>query len=215
MPGALNTVAIVWLMLSALSAVIVAADVVFAKRQKMMIMNFVWPITALWAGPWGAFVYWQIGRAGDQKGSFWRSVIVGDSHCAAGCTIGDFIGEWIVFSTGFVVAGSVLWADYLLDFCLAYLFGIVFQYFSIAPMRGLSGWQGIKAALKADTISLVAFEIGMFVWMGLVNRTIFHPKLEPTEPAYWLMMQIAMLIGFLTAYPANWWLIKRGLKEAM
>lgn len=29
------------------------------------------------------------------------------------------------------------------------------------------------------------------------------------------MMQIAMFAGFLTAYPANWWLLKKGLKEAM
>jgi len=29
------------------------------------------------------------------------------------------------------------------------------------------------------------------------------------------MMQIAMLIGFLTAYPVNWWLLRAGLKEKM
>ncbi len=29
-----------------------------------------------------------------------------------GCTVGDFAGEWVVFLTGFTVAGSVLWADY-------------------------------------------------------------------------------------------------------
>ncbi|MEP6539229.1 MAG: DUF4396 domain-containing protein, partial [Bryobacteraceae bacterium] len=34
-------------------------------------------------------------------------------------------------------------------------------------------------------------------------------------PAYWFMMQIAMLVGFVTAYPANWWLIRKKFKEAM
>ena len=29
------------------------------------------------------------------------------------------------------------------------------------------------------------------------------------------MMQIAMLFGFATAYPVNWWLIESGIKEAM
>lgn len=29
------------------------------------------------------------------------------------------------------------------------------------------------------------------------------------------MVQVGMLIGFATAYPMNWWLIRRGLKEAM
>jgi len=28
-------------------------------------------------------------------------------------------------------------------------------------------------------------------------------------------MQIAMIIGFVSAYPMNWWLIKKGIKEAM
>jgi hypothetical protein len=30
-----------------------------------------------------------------------------------------------------------------------------------------------------------------------------------------MIMQIAMLAGFLTSYPVNWWLIRRGAKEAM
>jgi hypothetical protein len=45
---------------------------------------------------------------------------------------------------------------------LAYLFGIVFQYFSVAPMRGLGFMEGIVTAAKIDTLSLVAYEVGMF-----------------------------------------------------
>jgi hypothetical protein len=29
------------------------------------------------------------------------------------------------------------------------------------------------------------------------------------------MMQIAMVVGFLTTYPVNWWLIRKGIKEKM
>jgi hypothetical protein len=29
------------------------------------------------------------------------------------------------------------------------------------------------------------------------------------------MMQIGMVVGFVTSYPMNWWLIKQGLKEEM
>jgi hypothetical protein len=29
------------------------------------------------------------------------------------------------------------------------------------------------------------------------------------------MMQIAMVFGFATAYPVNWWLIRSGIKERM
>jgi hypothetical protein len=30
---------------------------------------------------------------------------------------------------------------------------------------------------------------------------------------FWFMMQIAMLCGFVTSYPANWWLLRTGIKE--
>ncbi|MEO8081682.1 MAG: DUF4396 domain-containing protein [Caldimonas sp.] len=28
-------------------------------------------------------------------------------------------------------------------------------------------------------------------------------------------MQVAMVAGFVTAYPVNWWLIRAGIKERM
>jgi hypothetical protein len=39
--------------------------------------------------------------------------------------------------------------------------------------------------------------------------------LTPAQPSYWFMMQIGMSLGFLTAYPMNWWLLKSGIKEKM
>ena len=38
---------------------------------------------------------------------------------------------------------------------------------------------------------------------------------EVPTPEFWFLMQIAMLGGFVTAYPVNWWLIRAGLKEKM
>lgn len=32
---------------------------------------------------------------------------------------------------------------------------------------------------------------------------------------FWFAMQLAMLAGFLTSYPMNWWLLRMGVKEAM
>ncbi|SAL05779.1 hypothetical protein AWB81_07303 [Caballeronia arationis] len=29
------------------------------------------------------------------------------------------------------------------------------------------------------------------------------------------MMQVAMVVGFFTTYPVNWWLIRKGIKEKM
>jgi hypothetical protein len=37
----------------------------------------------------------------------------------------------------------------------------------------------------------------------------------PNSVVFWFMMQIGMIFGFLTTYPANWLLVKRGIKSGM
>jgi hypothetical protein len=224
----LHLLSIWFLALSAISFLIIAIDVM-NNRQQMMVMNFVWPITALYFGPFALWTYFSFGRhkqrSADKNGTgqdehrsadrpFWQKVWIGDTHCGAGCTLGDIIAESAVFLTGFTLFGSMLGASYVWDFALAYLLGVIFQYFSIAPMRNISGWPGIWAAVKADTISLTAFEVGLFAFMFWMDQH-FRPHLKPNEPDYWFLMQIGMIIGFFTSYPANWWLVRKGLKEAM
>ena len=84
------------------------------------------------------------------------------THCGAGCSLGDIIGEIVIGLTGLIIGGSSLLTSYVVDFVLAFAMGIAFQYYSIVPMEGLTPSEGIRAALKADTLSLVAFEVGMF-----------------------------------------------------
>ncbi len=161
----LRIVSILSLFLAFACSAIIMIDIVRGHWQKMAIMNWVWPITAIWSGPMGLWAYFHFGRTSNQRAQqekqpgsrsnrdqqhdegpkskdqlereagkpFWQITTVGDLHCAAGCTLGDFVGEWIVFLTGLVIAGSVLWSDYLLDFAMAYTAGIVFQYYAIAP----------------------------------------------------------------------------------
>ncbi|MCK5934339.1 MAG: DUF4396 domain-containing protein [Fulvimarina manganoxydans] len=40
-------------------------------------------------------------------------------------------------------------------------------------------------------------------------------KLKVSMVEFWALMQIAMVYGFLTSYPVNLWLIRKGIKEAM
>ncbi|QQE81448.1 DUF4396 domain-containing protein [Alicyclobacillus sp. SO9] len=145
---------------------------------------------------------------------FWQSVFVSSTHCGGGCTLGDAIGGPLVFSLGLVVAGSSLFADYIVEFLLAYIFGIAFQYFGMGFSNLESLAKGLKNAVKADTFSLTAYEVGMFGWMALVH-VFFVPIPQPNHLLYWFMMQVAMMIGFLTSYPANWVLVRMGIKHAM
>lgn len=102
------------------------------------------------------------------------------------------------------------------DFVLAWTFGIAFQYSSIVPMReDIGRLQGIWAAIKADTLSIVAFQIGLFGYMALYHLVFWQPPLSVASPTYWFMMQVGMVVGFFTDWPVNAWLVKRGWKEKM
>jgi hypothetical protein len=196
------------------------------RQHTMGIMEAVWPITGLYFGPLAVWGYHRFGRpattrwqqrhpqSGPPEQPRWAGVAVDVSHCGAGCTLGDIIAEFTIFGLGATIAGSELGAMYLGDYLAAVILGIIFQYFAIAPMRGLGLRKGLAEAAKADIISLSAFEIGLFGWMALMHFVLI-PGLHPGSPVYWFLMQIGMIAGFFTAWPANVWLIRHGIKEPM
>jgi hypothetical protein len=226
--GWLEAVGWISLALAFASALVIAYDIyVRGYRQKMWIMGLVYPITALYWGPVAAWFYFRHGRRSskpviEQLGPpdpeampRWTILSKAVSHCGAGCTIGDIAGEWLVFGLGLTIAGKGLWADMPMDFAFAWLLGVGFQYFTIVPMRKMGRLEGLWAAIKVDTLSIVAFQVGLFAGMALYQEVIFSPGLPKTTASYWLMMQLAMILGFFTALPVNSWLIRRGLKEKM
>ncbi len=42
-----------------------------------------------------------------------------------------------------------------------------------------------------------------------------HREPQPMSVVFWFMMQIGMVLGFATTYPANWLLVKWGVKTGM
>jgi hypothetical protein len=212
------------------SALIIAVDEV-RHPQKMGVMNLVWPITALYLSVFALWGYFSFGRNKGghghahemhyeehktQGGPGWRQIAMAASHCGAGCTLADVVCEFGIFFAGITLFGSDLATKYVIDFAGAWLLGIAFQYFSIQPMRHLPFGQALGEAIKADTLSIAAFQVGMYAWMALTYFVLFPaPHLKPVQPQYWLMMQIAMVCGFLTTAPMNRWLVGKGIKEAM
>lgn len=76
----------------------------------------------------------------------------------------------------------------LIDYSFALLFGVVFQYLSIAPMSGQWGPATLIRALKADVLSLTSFEIGLFGWMAAFQAGIWDYRLPTVSTTYWWMM---------------------------
>ncbi len=271
-PAWLTVIAWLYLSVCFCCAAIIAYDIVFNhRRQPMGVMNFVFPITALYFGPFAVALYWRWGRVAapaamapmsmsrevvsratvasaggmqmrggrnvhhemagaagpdgpeepgpqdERTRPRWVTMAIEVSHCGSGCTLGDVISEFAIFWLGLTIAGVTLGAEYVGDYIFALAFGIIFQYFAIAPMRGLRLKAGLIAAAKADFISLTAFEIGLFSWMAIMAFVLFPAPdhLMPSSAAYWLLMQIGLIIGYFSSWPANVWLVKRGIKVPM
>ncbi|MCF3935658.1 DUF4396 domain-containing protein [Acuticoccus sp. M5D2P5] len=234
MPPILHALALLSLGLACLSALFILADVV-RRPQPMWIMNVVWPVIALFSSLAGVWFYWRHGRAmprgveGHHHGDtpFPVAVAKGTLHCGAGCTLGDIVAELVALAVpgiavvfGYqLVFSERIFAIWAFDFVLAFAFGIAFQFFTIAPMRGLGLVDGLIAALKADALSLTAWQIGMYGVMALAHfwffAVVIGVPIDASMPEFWFAMQIAMIAGFATSYPANWFLLKVGLKEAM
>ena len=227
--NALQIIAEVSIGIGILSAIIILADILLGNKQHMMIMNFVWPITGLYAGPLALIAYYTIGKKSAHKKlhmqqhtnmkmprkPFWQSVVTGALHCGSGCTLGDIVAESLVLFFPVVLFGSKLYGTWMIDFVFAFIIGIIFQYYAIKPMKKISSMQAFKAALKADALSLTAWQVGMYGGMAIATFIVFKHQLSAATFLFWFVMQFAMILGFITAYPVNWWLIKKGIKETM
>ena len=240
-PVWLHALSTIYLAFGVASAAAITLDLL-RHPQHMWIMNIVWPVTALFGTGWILWQYFSYGRLASQENvhaamqrhedppnrpPFPVKVGNGALHCGSGCTLGDIVAEWLVFAVPAIAVAfgwhslfrDEIFAVWIVDYIFAFAFGVIFQYFTIAPMRGLGFRQGVVAALKADTLSLTAWQIGMYGFMAFANFAIFRHLLGMTLSVdtveFWFMMQIAMTFGFTTAYPVNWWLIRQGVKEAM
>lgn len=197
-------------------------------RLKMKIMEAVWPLTGLWANWFAFWAYRLFGRSPMSMSSsmndhmsmparpHWQGTTLSTLHCGAGCTLADLIGEWFTFYVPISIGGSMLAGQWILDFILALLLGIYFQYAAIRGMEKISPAKALSRAVKADFFSLTAWQIGMYGWMAIVIFAIRQgTPLSKTTWTFWFMMQIAMGVGFLCSYPVNRLLIHTGIKHEM
>lgn len=216
-----------------LSIVLAVWSVVDVNRRPpaMTVMKWVWPLTFMWGGLFALAMYLWFGRSpsaahargrdhshGHGQHEFWQSVALGATHCGAGCTLADILTESAMYFLGinFVFLGHAVFGNWMVDYMMALVIGVIFQYGAQAPMsdapRATVWWQ----SFKSDVGSLTSWQIGMYGWMAICIFLLFgQAAMRPDRWMFWWMMQVAMLCGFITAYPANWALIKVGIKEAM
>lgn len=241
MPEPLHLLSWIFVVLGVVSCLWIALDLPRRQPQPMAVMKLVWPINALWGGPLMLWAYHAIGRmparnagnamrtmnmpnmgmknmamssGSEPKRPFWQSIVSATLHCGSGCTVADLIGPFLFRVMMFAVLGSVVFGEWTLDYILALIIGVIFQYAALSPMLGQSGLPVWWRALKVDFLSLTAWQVGMYGWMALVIFVWFG-RIEPSHIEFWFLMQLAMACGFLTSYPMNWLLVRLGIKTAM
>ncbi len=125
-------------------------------------------------------------------------------HCLTGCAIGEFIGLLIGVALGLDPWTTMAFAT-LLGFASGYSLGL------LPVMRqGMTFVQAFRAIWLGETISIAVMELAM-------NVTDYHVGGVTTGSVlslqFWLGYAAALPAGFLAAWPVNYWLLKKNVKQ--
>ncbi|WP_244175145.1 DUF4396 domain-containing protein [Pantoea conspicua] len=59
------------------------------------------------------------------------------------------------------------------------------------------------------------YQAGIFLFMSLALKFVLHQQINPSLSIFWFMLQLAMLTGFVFSWPANHFMIKRGINPVL
>ena len=125
-------------------------------------------------------------------------------HCLTGCVIGEVAGLAIGVSLGLPI-----WATIALATGLAYVSGFAL---GLLPLirQGMSPMQALRTIWLGEAISIAVMEIAMnfadYHMGGMAANSVL-------DPMFWLGIAVAVPAGFIAAWPVNWWLLRRNIKQ--
>jgi len=210
----LDGVMLLWFLLAAASLLFVAIDIRTTPESPVMKWGFV--LVTAYTGVIGAFLY-VLGCREPLPGlherytaAQWRQALGSTMHCVAGDGIGILAGA--VLATVLGVSGI---AEAALEYVLGFAFGwTIFQALFMRDMAGGSYLGALKSTFLSELLSMNLLMAGMMPTVMLLRRHI--PSADnPTTPTFWFVMSMGLLVGFIIAYPMNWWLVANKLKHGM
>lgn len=210
----LDGVMLLWFLLTAMSVAFVAADIPYTPESSVLKWGFV--LLTAYTGPFGAFLY-VLGCREPLPGLHeqyvavrWRQVLGSTMHCVAGDGVGILAGA---------VIASLFHLTKVTDIALEYLLGFgfgwaIFQSLFMRDEMGSSYMRALSSTFLPELLSMNCLMAGMVPTMTLAMIYIPASK-DASGPAFWFVMSIALLVGFITAYPMNWWLVSNHMKHGM
>jgi len=137
----------------------------------------------------------------DNKKLAFRATI----HCVMGCGLGDTAG---------LIIGTILNWTIFPTMVLAIILGFVGGYsLTMIPLlkRGINVRIATKITVVSETASILVMEAAENGTAFLIPGVLLAGFLKSL---FWFGLIIAVIVGFITAYPVNYFMISKGLKES-
>jgi Domain of unknown function (DUF4396) len=214
MSSVLEGVMLLWFVQTAVALVFVAVDIRSTPESPVLKWGFI--LLTAYTGVVGAFLY-VLGCREPLPGlheqyvaARWRQVLGSTMHCVAGDGVGIIAGA--VLGSVFGIVGL---KEVALEYVLGFAFGwTIFQALFMRDMAGGSYRRALAETFTSELLSMNLLMAGMIptvMWL----RANIPAAGDPLKPAFWFVMSMGLLVGFIVAYPMNWWLVAHHLKHGM
>ena len=210
----LDGVMLLWFVLMAAALLFVAIDIRTTPESQVLKWGFV--LLTAYTGVVGGFLY-VLGCREPLPGlheqfvaARWRQVLGSTMHCVAGDGVGILVGALLASMLGITGLREVV-----LEYILGFAFGwTIFQALFMRDMLGGSYYRALKGTFVSELLSMNLLMTGM-VPTVMALKSVIATATNPATPSFWFVMSIGLLVGFIVAYPMNWWLVANHLKHGM
>jgi len=207
---------VVWFLLVAASTAYVAWDQ-YRNNPEPTVMKWGFILVTLYMGPIGALLYILADkepRPGEHENfikPLWKQGVGSTIHCVAGDATGIILAAAVT-----AMLGLPMWLDLIVEYATGFAFGLfIFQSLFMKSMMGGTYWQNVRNTFLPEFVSMNFMMAGMAPVMSFLMMGRDMRAMEPTELLFWGVMSLGVIAGFATAYPANVWLVKGGLKHGL
>jgi hypothetical protein len=209
----LSGVMTLWFIEVSFCVVFVAADIRHTPESAVLKWGFV--VVTAYSGPIGALLYVLSCREplpnthAEYVRARWRQVTGSTMHCVAGDGLGILFAAAVTSRLGLPT-----WADLLAEYAVGFLFGwTIFQALFMRSMAGGDYGSSLRMTFLPELVSMNAVMAGMAALSTPWLQHLMGPG--PAHPAFWFVISLSLTLGFVVAYPMNWWLVAAGLKHGM
>jgi FtsP/CotA-like multicopper oxidase with cupredoxin domain len=207
---------VAWFALALASTIYVGWDQ-YRHNPEPAVMKWGFILISLYTGPIGLLIYILADkepRPGEHEAfikPLWKQGVGSTIHCVAGDATGIILAAVI---TG--ALGLPMWLDLIIEYTAGFSFGLfIFQSLFMKSMMGGSYLENLRRSFVPELISMNFMMAGMAPVMSFLMMGRDMRAMVPTELIFWGVMSLGVMVGFVTAYPANVWMVARTLKHGL